>query len=182
MQGTAVHPFTAAGLGLAPFAIIGFEGAADRAAINAERAANGQQFTSNNCGGSCDYCGMAIFNVFTVRSADGQEFKVGSDCVKKCGDAKLVKVVDEQLRAASKARKRSREQAVRDELKSLIAANTGKLMHQPHPNKGMADNGRTLYDYATTTPTAATDQQSTAATPAHATRAKPSWTGSSKRR
>ena len=21
-------------------------------------------------------------------------------------------------------------------------------MHQPHPNKGMADNGRTLYDYA----------------------------------
>lgn len=81
------HVFQAAGLGLAPFKYVGLsEGAA-----------------------TCDYCGTPLRYRYTVRSADGREFIVGSDCILKTGDAGLVKAYrgsPEYKRKAREARER----------------------------------------------------------------------------
>lgn len=41
--------------------------------------------------GSCDYCGNGIVYQVHVASADGKFFKVGTDCMGRCGDAGLIK-------------------------------------------------------------------------------------------
>jgi len=90
-QATA-NPF--AHLGPAPYRLIGVEVTEDRVANNAALASAGKVFTTNMCGGSCDHCGTAIWNVFRFRAADGAKFKVGADCAQKVayelGDSKMV--------------------------------------------------------------------------------------------
>lgn len=63
------HPFERAGLGQAPFRFIG--------------ATRGRS--------SCCYCGTAIATKFFVRSADGQTFHAGCDCIAKTDDPHLIR-------------------------------------------------------------------------------------------
>jgi hypothetical protein len=142
-----IHAFEAAGLGEAPFRVVGLETTSDRAALNAEARSAGRMYTTNLCGGACDYCGTAIFNVYRIESADGRKFKVGSDCVKKTGDAGMIRAVA----AAESARRRARAErnrveqikAARERLPSVQEA----LARRPHPNSYFAQLGRTLLDY-----------------------------------
>jgi hypothetical protein len=110
-----VHRFEAAGLGKAPFTLIGFE----RRVYVACPGAPAQP------GSSCDYCGTSISLVFMIQSADLRRFKVGCDCVEKTGDAGLVRAVKREQSQARRevsaakreviaiARRRNREGAAK---------------------------------------------------------------------
>lgn len=143
-----VHCFEKAGLGLAPFKLIGIQTTADIAELNAHRAAHGQMFTTNHCGGTCDYCGMAISDVYKIRSADGKEFKVGCDCVLKTGEKGIVDLVKKASAEIATAKRHTREKAKIDAAAKLIADNADALAAMPHPAKWAADNGQTALDYA----------------------------------
>lgn len=99
-----VHCFERAGLGKAPFKIVGSYECKWRACPGAPI----------QCGGSCDYCGQGIMYAVAIRSADGKRFKVGCDCVARTGDAGLIKAykanpdvrkIERDKRAALDARK-----------------------------------------------------------------------------
>lgn len=102
----AVHPFERAGLGKGPFRCIGsYE--------SKFQACHGAPIQP---GTSCDYCGQGIMTAFKIKSADGNQFKVGCDCVAKtyreCAkteaerDARqMVDAVNKLKTAAANARK-----------------------------------------------------------------------------
>jgi hypothetical protein len=99
---TRVHKFETAGLGKAPYAILGVS----------EMKFQACQGAPIQAGGSCDYCAAAIMYAVRLRSADGKTFKVGCDCAESIGDAGLKRVVSDwqrkherKLREAAKARK-----------------------------------------------------------------------------
>lgn len=121
MCDVAVHRWEAVGLGRAPYTVLGFSGTADRAGEQREREANGLTFTTNLCGGTCAVCGQAIFNVYRIKSSDGQEFKVGPDCVAKSGDAGLKRRVAADKYANAKRLRKAREQARVDAAKGSLA-------------------------------------------------------------
>ena len=126
-----IHRFEAAGLGRAPFEIVG------------QSILPGQ-------GGSCDYCATGIKNAFWIKSADGRSFKVGCDCVRKTDDAGLIGQLT-KAEAALKQEKRTikwdRDALRIKAAKERLGTVRGRLMAQPHPVPGMAAEGRTLFDY-----------------------------------
>lgn len=75
------HCFERAGLGRAPFKIVGSYECKFQAFVGAPV----------QCGGSCDYCGQGIMYAVAIKSACGNTFKVGCDCVARTGDAGLIK-------------------------------------------------------------------------------------------
>lgn len=88
-----IHRFEAAGLGKAPFRFLGAEERRgpikflDESGVMLEVGAPGQPM------GTCDYCGQGIAICCKIRSADGREFIVGTDCVRKTGDAGMLRGV-----------------------------------------------------------------------------------------
>lgn len=113
-----VHKFEDRGLGKAPFRIMGVwqmpspslaeanPSAYNNAMANAPRLKGGI--------GSCAYCGTGITNHFIIKSDDNQIFAVGSDCVQKTNDGKLIDVAKRALREAAKAAKWERERPARE--------------------------------------------------------------------
>jgi len=67
------HPFEKAGLGQAPFYAVAVRETLFKPHPDAPARA----------GGTCDYCGRPIMYTAIVQSADGHEFGVGLDCVRK---------------------------------------------------------------------------------------------------
>jgi hypothetical protein len=116
---TTIHPFEAAGLGLAPFRFIGLE-AQDlcygEAILNrAEYERTGIAITTAP-GGSCAYCGQYIVVMYRVRSSDGRTFHVGCDCVEKCAKASAGTDSERdmaRLQSAVRAAKRARDRELR---------------------------------------------------------------------
>ena len=80
---TETHPLAA--LGPAPYRFVGLETSDDRTAANVARESAGLAFTTNDCGGACDLCGTAIWNVFSFEAANGRRFKLGCDCADLAG-------------------------------------------------------------------------------------------------
>lgn len=134
-----VHPFERAGLGKAPFRFIGMT-------ESKFQAAPGEPVRA---GSTCDYCPSAIMMVYRIKSADGREFKVGCECVRKV-DAKLAKAVDAATRAHKRAKREAEAKDVEQLLHTVLAcqANRDKLAAPPHPVTFMAANGKTLLDWA----------------------------------
>ncbi len=99
------HPFEAAGLGKAPFRVVGFEVRKFQACHDAPV----------QCGGSCMYCGTGIMNFFFIKGCapDDETFHVGCDCVRKTGDIKLRKDVNRTIREYRRE-KRDLERAERN--------------------------------------------------------------------
>jgi len=67
------HAFERAGLGLAPFRYAGME----------EKVYVAFPGAPAQPAGTCDYCGNGIKYCCHVKSADGKEFIVGTDCIEK---------------------------------------------------------------------------------------------------
>lgn len=117
----AVHCFEKAGLGEAPFRVVGFH-------VSKYQACPGAPVQAGTC---CDYCGTGIMNVYEIQGAGGRAFKVGCDCVAKTGDAGLIGAVKRMQREARKVMregiarerferiKRSREEAARARRKAV---------------------------------------------------------------
>ena len=141
-----IHKFEAAGLGRAPFRFTGIETAADRAAVQRERENGGLMFTTNHST-SCDYCGQGIQNAYGVQSADGKRFKVGCDCIRKTGDAGLVRFVTEEegrkRRVASTAKRAAKVKHEAELIAAFRAGRCDSLKGHLHP-KGREG---TAFDY-----------------------------------
>ncbi len=95
-----VHRFEQAGLGKAPFKVVGFS-------VEKFQAIPGDPSCPIQPGSSCDYCGQGIMNVYRLESADGKFFKVGCDCVARTGDTALT----EATRLAERAYRREKREA-----------------------------------------------------------------------
>lgn len=140
-----VHSFEAAGLGQAPFKVVGFESTADRIGEMTQRAAKGLMYTTNPCGGTCAYCGQAIFNVFVIQAADGKKFKVGSDCVKKAGDAGIKLVASSVINAVARDKRQATDDAKIAAGKELLPSVRAKLAGKPHPTNPREDRSLLTY-------------------------------------
>jgi hypothetical protein len=90
----AMHPFEKAGLGKAPFHVVGVE--IRRGPIEIQpglfSGAPGQPM------GCCAYCATGIAECWLIRSADGKVSVVGNECVRRTGQTRLVKEAAPHLR------------------------------------------------------------------------------------
>lgn len=115
------HAFERANLGKAPFRCVGYF----------ESVWQAHQGAPLQPGTSCDYCGQGIRHAFRIRAADGFEFKVGSDCVMRTGDAGLIKASRTlpEVKQARRAQAQARDAAIVAEWTALMgdAAATAAL-------------------------------------------------------
>jgi hypothetical protein len=70
-----------------------------------------------HCRGACDVCGMGIMHHYIATDADGKIFTVGSDCVLKADDTKLISemmvIKNKVARDAAKAKRDAKREADR---------------------------------------------------------------------
>lgn len=124
-----IHKFEKAGLGKAPFRIVGFEQKTYQACLGAPM----------QVGGSCDYCGTGIVDMFWLRGIDnGEPFKVGSSCVYKTGDAGLIIPAKNKINALKRQARHQKEAILIEELKALLIDYHDRLSSLPHP-RGFTD-------------------------------------------
>lgn len=132
-----IHAFEKAGLGKAPFSFVGYE-------YRTFQACHGAPV---QVGGSCDFCGAGLCNMFEIESADGKRFHVGPDCVRKTGDAGLGRAVDA-------VEKKARENKAANDAAKSAGTLAGMLCNDeifaalyaaPHP-RGFS--GLSFLDYA----------------------------------
>lgn len=143
-----IHPWEKAGLGKAPFRFVGVTEKTYTACPGAPAVP----------AGTCDYCGNGILYCYGIRSADGKEFVVGCECVRKLDKNALVNAtefdkarlkLERDKRAAKRNVIHAREKARIDAAIALldrpeVAAAVANI---PHPNASMAKDGRTYADY-----------------------------------
>lgn len=120
-----IHKFEYSGLGKAPYRCVGvFELPSPSLAEHNPEAYNNQlkmMPPGFKCG-TCSYCGMALKYNYLIVGSDGYKFSVGSECVRKVGDAGLMKTVTKEeaerrrIKNAERREKRRQErlQAQRD--------------------------------------------------------------------
>lgn len=147
-QVKTIHCFEAAGLGKAPFRYVGIVHQEISYGQRVIGSAGGVAITTKP-GGTCDYCGTYIVNMFTIESADGNRFKVGCDCIEKTGDAGLMKKVKSEINAAKRLRRR--EQRIAQEKADRELCETfdlNALSHLDHPTPERAACGETMADWA----------------------------------
>jgi hypothetical protein len=150
MTETKMHCFEAAGLGKAPFRYLGMQHQEIGYGQRVIGSAGGIPITTKP-GGSCEYCGAYIVNMFTIESADGRRFVVGCECVRKTGDSGLIRLVDEDIKKAEREKRRAKKLAEVQSAKEYCEANlqtaSGKLSELPHPSPWLAQEGKTEFDY-----------------------------------
>lgn len=143
---TPVHPFARFGAG--PYSFVSLETTEDRESKNAAAERSGLPFTTNMCGGSCDLCGTAIWNVYTFATADGRKFKVGCECATKAGEGHLVREGKqvrresqrvEARRERAETERRTREERLASERAENDAAGRGRLTNDEHAAQVVAE-------------------------------------------
>ena len=151
---SGTHPFETAGLGKSPFQFVGMikrecSGVPDSHGFSVGYA--GQP------AGSCDFCGQGIKYCCQIKSADGKQFEVGTDCVCKLGrdDNALVERVEREVKAIEKQQRdeRKAKRVARENLKieaaaAVLATNEAvreQLAAKRHPHFPAPD--KTLLDY-----------------------------------
>lgn len=143
LEPTLMHPWERAGLGKAPFRFVGSH-------VSLFQAVPGDPNCPVKPGSSCDYCAQAISLVCVIRDANGREFKVGCDCVKRLGEKKLSARADKARLEHERSQRKARAEASRCELAEMlndpaVVAVIGKV---PHPHAEHADRGETLLGWA----------------------------------
>lgn len=142
MAATMIHKFEEAGLGKAPFQ---FEGFKENWFVIPG--------VMKKPGSSCDYCGTCMVGEYWIVSSDGRRFKVGSECIRKVGDAGLKQAVSEierEKRRAAAERREEKLRAERAEFRARFNADTemqAALRALPHPAAWAARKGMTRLDY-----------------------------------
>lgn len=136
-----VHVFERAGLGKAPFRYVGSEEKRGPVTLpdGSQCGAPGQPM------GTCDYCAQGIALCCIIEDAEGKRFIVGSDCVRKTGDAGLRKQVNRHASELRKAREAERIEASRERLEADSGLRAA-LQRTPHSNAWMAKKGLTTLD------------------------------------
>jgi hypothetical protein len=137
-----LHVFEAAGLGRAPYKFLRMD--VMRGPIR--RIENGVEVQIGAPGqpmGSCQYCSTGILYAFWLRSADGKEFYVGSDCIMKSGDAGLRRVIDPLIKQMQKEQRDARAKMTLEQALAVLPLVRDALKQERHPfgfgNKTLAD-------------------------------------------
>lgn len=112
-----VHPFTAAGLGPAPFKFVRYE-------LSEYQACPGAPVQG---GTSCDRCASGIKHVFWIEAADGQRSKVGIDCIAHLHDHALMIEARSAQRAYERELRAAQYRAEREERERLRLEQLAKL-------------------------------------------------------
>lgn len=86
--------------------------------------------------GSCSICGTPLVHNFLMIDANGSRFTVGSDCVKKSGDAQLVSAIEKERLAFNRAKAKAKRDAIRAAAHSAYEA---ELEAQRARNNGLTD-------------------------------------------
>lgn len=138
------HVFEKAGLGRAPFRVVGFE-------LKTYQAVPGDPGCPIQPGASCDYCATAIVETFYITDAAGKRFHVGNECVKKTGDKGLV---DEAKRTAAKIRREAshaRDAERIERARALLEAPEiqAALAATPHPHAWAEKQGLSALEFVT---------------------------------
>jgi hypothetical protein len=127
-----IHPFERAGLGAAPFRVVGVKRQVGPITLagGVTVGAPGQPM------GCCAYCSQGIAECWTIESADGRRFTVGCDCVARTYGPKHP-VVTAGLRIARRLRadaKHAKDQARIDGARALLTRPevAARLAAQPH--------------------------------------------------
>lgn len=141
-----LHKFEKAGLGKAPFRIMGHE--EKRGPIDL-----GNGLTVGSPGqpmGTCDFCGTGIVDCFRIASSDGKTFIVGSVCVEKTGDKGLMKIVKSEISRKQTAQRHAREAEKIIVLQAKLADPVIResLSAVDHPLRWRQAQGDTLLDWA----------------------------------
>lgn len=139
---SAVHPFEAAGLGKAPFRVVGVERRVGPIPLpdGSFAGAPGQPM------GCCQFCFTGIAECWLIQSADGRQSVVGCDCVRKTGDVVLRKEMAPLQRTLRHAREDARIDAARRLLG--LASVRDALAEEPHPLAYRAARGETALGFA----------------------------------
>ncbi len=139
-----IHKFEIAGLGKAPFKVVGFYkmpspslGEQNPDAYNNLLAAMPK---GAGCG-SCAYCGTPLINNYIIESADNNIHAVGCDCVEKVGDKGLTTRIKEMQRQARReAREIKRQAEWEAKMQAQRDANGGKTNAEIYQEKMDARN------------------------------------------
>lgn len=119
------HPYERAGLGVAPFRVIGA----------GERLFQSCPGAPVQAGGSCHYCGTGIRYAAVIQSADGRVFDVGMDCVRRVdGDdyreaRRMLR--DERTKGAREAAARSKAEQLAAQLREEQASEAAWRAREP---------------------------------------------------
>lgn len=149
--GAYIHVFEEAGLGKAPFKFVDVITKVGPYLLSREGGVEHWVGAPGQPVGTCRFCGNVIANCCVIRDRDGKTFEVGSDCVFKVAvnDKTMVSAVRKAVNAKAKETRHERENAriawAAINLPRVEAAWKG----QPHPYKYMADDGKSLWDWAT---------------------------------
>jgi len=99
-------------------------------------------------GGACAHCGTGIRNAYVIRDANGVEFDVGCDCLKKLKiEPKVITAALKEKRKQDKIKRINKEAALVNELKDDYEKALSVLSNKPHPNEWFASQGKTMADY-----------------------------------
>lgn len=125
-----IHKFETAGMGKAPFKLIGMYSipSPSLGESNPQAYQNALKAMPRDVAvGSCDYCHTPLVHNFILLSADNKKSVVGCDCVAKVGDRGLEDAIKATRREAKReARVEARQAAYEAELDAQREANNGK--------------------------------------------------------
>jgi len=140
---TTIHPFEKAGLGKAPFRYVGtVDQNPDSQGMVVIGECNGVSIETKQ-GGTCDYCGLAIINMYRVCSADGRKFKVGCDCLKKVNIINPA-TLKADIKKAKDAKADNRIADAKAQLETQAVQSA--LASKPHPAPWGQAKGLTMLD------------------------------------
>jgi hypothetical protein len=148
-----VHKFERAGLGKAPFRFVGVTdadsyGSSSVSGMSVVGTIGGCE-VSTRIGGTCDYCGKAITDIYRIESSDGKRFNVGCDCADKCGDRGIIVSVGAAANKIRTERAHARADAKIAAAVALLPVAAEALRTMPHPSAWAAKKGLTRLDWAT---------------------------------
>lgn len=124
----SVHCFEAAGLGHAPYIFL-------------------RVVTRSS---ACEFCGTPIVFQFWLRSKEGFEFFVGSDCIYKSSDAGLKAIIDPIVAKHEKELRESRDKGYIEQFQMYLQKvnpDFFALDTRPHPWAYRASRGETYGDF-----------------------------------
>ena len=134
-----IHPYEQRGLGTAPYRFVGVRKNVYSPVPEVQQP-----------GGTCSYCGTGILFEFCIRSSEGKEYTIGSECIRKV-DSEIYQPSEFilALRNHERDQRHDRETRQLAELTPIFFSPEYQQLFdgQPHPNKFYAEQGSTKWDY-----------------------------------
>lgn len=103
-------------MGVAPYTYIGVWSTPSRSMLEKEHVAYYRAINERPkcCNFFCDHCGMNIDHHYIIKDSEGKNFVVGSSCIEKIGEVKLVEKAKKAERDRINKKNRERSQLARE--------------------------------------------------------------------